>query len=47
VSFYTYLQGLQFFSFGYAAAISYLQLIAISIVATILIRRMRKGLASA
>jgi ABC-type sugar transport system permease subunit len=44
VSFYTYLQGLQFFSFGYAAAISYLQLIAISIVAAVLIRRMRKGL---
>jgi multiple sugar transport system permease protein len=44
-SFYTYLQGLQFFSFGYAAAISYIQLIVITIVATILVRRMRKGLA--
>jgi multiple sugar transport system permease protein len=43
-SFYTYLQGLQFFSFGYAAAISYIQLIVITIVATILVRRMRKGL---
>jgi multiple sugar transport system permease protein len=43
-SFYTYLQGLQFFSFGYAAAISYIQLIVISVVATILVRRMRKGL---
>src|SRR5438874_1779200 len=44
-SFYTYLQWLQFFSFGYAAAISYIQLIVITIVATILVRRMRKGLA--
>jgi multiple sugar transport system permease protein len=44
-SFYTYLQGLQFFSFGYAAAISYIQLIVITVVATILVRRMRKGLA--
>lgn len=44
-SFYTYLQGLRFFSFGYAAAISYLQLIVVSVVATILIRRMRRGLA--
>ena len=43
-SFYTYLQGLQFFSFGYAAAISYIQLIVITIVATLLVRRMRKGL---
>jgi multiple sugar transport system permease protein len=45
-SFYTFLQGLRFFSFGYAAAISYIQLIIISIVATILVRRMRKGLAT-
>lgn len=43
-SFYTYLQGLRFFSFGYAAAISYIQLIVIVVVATILVRRMRKGL---
>jgi multiple sugar transport system permease protein len=43
-SFYTYLQGLRFFSFGYAAAISYIQLIVITVVATILVRRMRKGL---
>src|SRR5712691_4418866 len=43
-SFYTYLQGLRFFSFGYAAAISYIQLILITIVATVLVRRMRKGL---
>jgi multiple sugar transport system permease protein len=43
-SFYTFLQGLRFFSFGYAAAISFIQLVIISIVATILIRRMRKGL---
>jgi multiple sugar transport system permease protein len=43
-SFYTYLQGLRFFSFGYAAAISYIQLIIITVVATILVRRMRKGL---
>src|SRR6266496_3057062 len=43
-SFYTYLQGLQFFSFGYAAAISYIQLIVITVVATLLVRRMRKGL---
>jgi multiple sugar transport system permease protein len=43
-SFYTYLQGLRFFSFGYAAAISYIQLILITVVATVLVRRMRKGL---
>jgi multiple sugar transport system permease protein len=43
-SFYTYLQGLRFFSFGYAAAISYIQLIIITVVATILVRRIRKGL---
>src|SRR5438128_6987129 len=43
-SFYTYLQGLRFFSFGYAAAISYIQLIVITVVATVLVRRMRKGL---
>jgi multiple sugar transport system permease protein len=43
-SFYTYLQGLQFFSFGYAAAISYIQLIVITVFATILVRRMRRGL---
>jgi multiple sugar transport system permease protein len=43
-SFYTYLQGLRFFSFGYAAAVSYIQLAIISVVATLLVRRMRKGL---
>jgi multiple sugar transport system permease protein len=43
-SFYTYLQGLRFFSFGYAAAISYIQLIVIVVIATIFVRRMRKGL---
>ena len=43
LGFYTYLQGLQFFSFGYAAALSYLQLIVVSVFATILVRRMRKG----
>ena len=42
-SFYTYLQGLRFFSFGYAAAVSYIQLAIISVVATILVRRIRKG----
>lgn len=45
-SFYTFLQGLRFFSLGYAAAVSYLQLAIISIGATILVRRMRKGLAT-
>jgi multiple sugar transport system permease protein len=45
-SFYTFLQGLRFFSFGYAAAVSYIQLVIISIVATIFVRRMRKGLAA-
>jgi multiple sugar transport system permease protein len=43
-SFYTYLQGLRFFSFGYAAAISYIQLIVITVVATVLVRRIRKGI---
>ena len=43
-SFYTYLQGLRFFSFGYAAALSYIQLAIISVVATILVRRIRRGL---
>jgi multiple sugar transport system permease protein len=46
ISFYTYLQGLQFFSFGYAAALSYLQLILVSVFAAVLVRRMRRGLAT-
>lgn len=46
IGFYTYLQGLQFFSFGYAAALSYLQVIVVSIFAAVLVRRMRKGLAT-
>lgn len=45
VSLYNFLQGLEFFSFGYAAAMSYIQLIIISVFASVLIRRMRKGLA--
>jgi multiple sugar transport system permease protein len=43
-SFYTYLQGLRFFSFGYAAAVSYIQLAIVSVAATLLVRRMRRGL---
>jgi multiple sugar transport system permease protein len=43
-SFYTYLQGLRFFSFGYAAAVSYIQLAIVSVVATILVRRIRRGI---
>jgi multiple sugar transport system permease protein len=43
LSYYNYLQGLQFFSFGYAAAMSFAQIIILSVVATILVRRIRKG----
>lgn len=45
LSYYNYLQGLQFFSFGYAAAMSFAQIIILSVVAMILVRRIRKGLA--
>lgn len=45
VSFYNFLQGLEFFSFGYAAAMSYVQLLIVSLIAMVLIRRMRRGLA--
>jgi multiple sugar transport system permease protein len=44
LSFYNFLQGLEFFSFGYASAMSYIQLIIISVFASVLIRHMRKGL---
>lgn len=43
LSYYNYLQGLQFFSFGYAAALSFAQIIILSVFATVLVRRMRKG----
>lgn len=45
LSYYNYLQGLQFFSFGYAAAMSFAQIIIISVVAIFLVRRIRKGFA--
>lgn len=45
LSYYNYLQGLQFFSFGYAAAMSFAQIIVISVVAIFLVRRIRKGFA--
>jgi multiple sugar transport system permease protein len=43
LSYYNYLQGLQFFSFGYAAAMSFVQIIILSIVAAVLVRRIRQG----
>lgn len=45
LSYYNYLQGLQFFSFGYAAAMSFAQIILLSIFATMLVRRMRREFA--
>ena len=45
LSYYNYLQGLQFFSFGYAAAMSFAQIIILSVVAAVLVRRIRKGFA--
>lgn len=45
LSYYNYLQGLQFFSFGYAAAMSFVQIIVLSLVAMFLVRRIRKGIA--
>lgn len=45
LSYYNYLQGLQFFSFGYAAAMSFAQIIILSVVAMFLVRRIRKGFA--
>lgn len=45
LSYYNYLQGLQFFSFGYAAAMSFAQIIILSVVAVVLVRRIRKGFA--
>jgi multiple sugar transport system permease protein len=43
LSYYNYLQGLQFFSFGYAAAMSFAQIIILSVVAMVLVRRIRQG----
>lgn len=45
LSYYNYLQGLQFFSFGYAAAMSFVQIILLSVIAAVLVRRIRKGIA--
>ncbi|MCC5947916.1 MAG: sugar ABC transporter permease [Nitriliruptoraceae bacterium] len=45
LSYYNYLQGLQFFSFGYAAAMSFVQIIILSVVAALLVRRIRGGFA--
>lgn len=38
ISFYTYLQGFKFFSLGYTAAMSFLQLIVITIIAQVFVR---------
>jgi multiple sugar transport system permease protein len=43
VSFYTYLEGFRFFSMGYGAALSYIQLIIITIVAKFLLGLVRRG----
>ena len=42
VSYYTYLQGFKFFSLGYAAALSYIQLILIIIAARFFLRTFRR-----
>jgi multiple sugar transport system permease protein len=46
ISFYTYLQGFKFFSLGYTAAMAFLQLVVIIVIAQIflkLLRRQREG----
>ena len=43
ISFYTYLEGFRFFSMGYGAALSYIQLLVITIVARLFLGLVRKG----
>jgi multiple sugar transport system permease protein len=38
IAFYTYLQGFKFFSLGYTAAMAFLQLIVITIIAQVFVR---------
>lgn len=42
LSWYTYLQGFEFFNVGYAAALSYIQLIIITIVARVFVNNIRR-----
>jgi multiple sugar transport system permease protein len=44
ISFYTYLQGFKFFSLGYTAAMAFLQLIVITLIAQVFIRVQKRQL---
>ena len=43
ISFYTYLQGFKFFSLGYTAAMAFIQLIVITVIAQIFLRVQKQG----
>lgn len=43
ISFYTYLQGFKFFSLGYTAAMAFIQLIVITVIAQIFLRVQKRG----
>jgi multiple sugar transport system permease protein len=43
ISFYTYLQGFKFFSLGYTAAMAFIQLIVITVIAQIFLRFQKQG----
>ena len=43
ISFYTYLQGFKFFSLGYTAAMAFIQLIVITVIAQIFLRFQKRG----
>jgi multiple sugar transport system permease protein len=43
ISFYTYLQGFKFFSLGYTAAMAFIQLIIITVIAQIFLRFQKQG----
>ncbi len=43
ISFYTYLQGFKFFSLGYTAAMAFIQLIIITVIAQIFLRFQKRG----
>jgi multiple sugar transport system permease protein len=43
ISFYTYLQGFKFFSLGYTAAMAFIQLIIITVIAQVFLRFQKRG----
>jgi multiple sugar transport system permease protein len=43
ISFYTYLQGFKFFSLGYTAAMAFIQLIVITVIAQVFLRFQKRG----